>query len=195
MKSHFQPRILMILGLLAALGVVAVLAQGAPPTVGPAVNPASVQKKAGTPPPANATKVKSAGGTAVKASTANAAADDDSFWTEEIDIDGDGNVEATSLIWDDEDKVLFSYSDGTFTCANGGTGTGELLIATYAAGNTGKRPAGSGFWVADLDAGECAAQAEGLWGCRFNPAGKPTACGVVTIDDKADDIVIVTAKK
>lgn len=195
MQNHFKTRMLMILGLLTALGIVSVLAQGAPPAVGPAVNPASVQKKAGTPVPANATKAKSDGGTAVKVSTANSAADDDSFWTEEVDIDGDGDVDATSLVWDDEDKVLYSYSDGAFTCANGGTGTGELLIAAFAAGNTAKRPAGSGFWVASLDAGECAAQAAGLWGCRFNPAGKTTACGAVTIDDKADDIVIVTAKK
>jgi len=195
MHSPLKTRILVIAGLLTIVGVVTVLAQGAPPVVGPAVNPAAVQKAAGTPPPANATKAKSIGGTSVKASTANSAADDDSFWTQSIDIDGDGDVEATNLVWDDEDKVLFSYSDGAFTCAGGGTGTGELLIATYAAGNTGKRPAGSGFWVASLDEGECAAQAAGLWGCRFNPAGKSTACGVVSIDDKADDIVIVTAKK
>ena len=134
MQNHFKTRMLMILGLLTALGIVAVLAQGAPPAVGPAVNPASVQKKAGTPVPANATKAKSDGGTAVKVSTANSAADDDSFWTEEVDIDGDGDVDATSLVWDDEDKVLYSYSDGAFTCANGGTGTGELLIAAFAAG-------------------------------------------------------------
>src|SRR5262245_65593015 len=82
MQSHFKTRILMLVGLLSALGVVAALAQGASSTVGPAVNPAAVQKKAGAPVPANATKAKSDGGTAVKVSTANSAADDDSFWTE-----------------------------------------------------------------------------------------------------------------
>ena len=45
------------------------------------------------------------------------------------------------------------YSNAAFACRNGGTATAELLVATYAAGNAGKKPAGSGFWVADLDKG------------------------------------------
>jgi hypothetical protein len=70
-----------------------------------------------------------------------------------------------------------------------------MLIATSAAGNTGKRPAGSGFWLADLDASECAAQEEALWGCRFDASGSPTACGSATIDEKTDDLVIATVSR
>ena len=56
--------------------------------------------------------------------------DIDSFWIEKLDVDGNGDVEDTNLVWDDEDRILFAYSVGAFTCRNGGTETGKLRIAT-----------------------------------------------------------------
>jgi hypothetical protein len=162
---------------------------------GPTVKPTAVGKKAGTAPPASATPTKTAGNNKAKVSTANSATDDDSFWVEKLDVDGDGDVEDTNLVWDDEDKVLFAYSVGAFACRNGGTATAELLVATYAAGNARKKPAGSGFWVADLDKGECGAQAAAMWGCKFDASGNETACGVAALDEKNDELVIVTAAK
>ena len=164
-------------------------------STGPAVKPAAVAKKAGSAAPASAKPTKTAGGNKTTVSTANHATDDDSFWIEKLDVDGDGDVEDTNLVWDDEDKILFAYSAGAFTCRNGGTATGELLIATNAAGNPRKRPVGSGFWLADLDAGECGAQAAALWGCKFDASGAETACGVAVLDGKNDDLVIATAAK
>src|SRR5262249_15888807 len=117
---------------------------------GPTVKPSAVTSKVGTPPPASATTTTSAGEGKTKISTQNNPTDTDSMGVEKVDMDGDGNVEDTNLVWDDEDKVLYAYDDGTFTCNNGGTGSGNLLVATYAAGNPKGRPAGSGFWVADL---------------------------------------------
>jgi hypothetical protein len=184
---------LILSGLLVGVGASVALAQAT--AVGPAVKPAAVSKRAATPPPASATKAKSVGKVTAKTSTANTPADDDIFGLEQLDIDGDGNVDDSNLVWDDEDKVLFAYSDGTFTCKNGATGTGELLVATNGADNPRKRPAGSGFWVAAVDKGECGAQAAALWGCRFDATGTETACGIVTVDEKNDDIVIVTAQK
>ena len=177
-----------IVGLLA--GAV-VLAQST--ATGPVVKPAAVAQKAGSPPPANAKTTKTAGSNKTAVSTANSASDDDSFWIEKIDVDGDGDAEDANLVWDDEDKVLFAYSAGTFACRNGGTATAELLVVAYGEGNTFKRPVGSGFWVADLDAGECNAKAAGLWGCKVDAKGNPTACGVATLDAKTDDLIIVTA--
>jgi hypothetical protein len=184
-------RILTIGLLVATTG--ALLAQGG--VTAPAVKPAAVAAKAQTPPPASATKTKTAGKNKTTVSTANSATDDDSFWIEKIDIDGDGDVEDSNLVWDDEDKVLFAYSVGAFTCRNGGTATAELLVATNAAGNARGRAAGSGFWVIDLDKGECGAQAAALVGCRFDAKGTETACGIVAIDEKNDDITIVTAQR
>jgi hypothetical protein len=196
MRSVIDTNTRGILTVFMVAGATLVLAQSATTTTGPAVKPAAVQKKAAAPtPPANATKAKSVGKGSIKHSTANSPTDDDSFWIEATDIDGDGNVEDANYVWDDEDKVLFAYADGTFTCGNGGTGAGELLVAVVSAGNTWNRPAGSGFWVAAVDKSECAAQAAGLVGCKFNAAGTATACGVATLDEKTDDLVIVAAAK
>lgn len=192
MKSAICVGVIGIAGMLAGLGATGVMGQT---KTGPVAKPAAVAKKAGTAPPATAKTTTTAGGAKTKVSTANNAADSDSFWLEKLDIDGDGDVEDTNLVWDDEDKVLFAYSVGAFTCQNGGTATAELLVVTNAAGNPRNRPAGSGFWLADLDKGECGSQAAALWGCRFDAGGNETACGVVTIDEKNDDIVIVTASK
>jgi hypothetical protein len=181
----------MVVGALA--GAMSLRAQSA--ATGPAVKPDTVAKKAGRPAPVGAKPTKTAGNNKARLSTANSVADDDSFWIEKLDVDGDGDVEDTNLVWDDEDKILFAYTAGAFTCRNGGTATGELLIATNAEGNPRNRPAGSGFWLADLDKGECGAQAAALWGCTLDASGKETACGVAALDEKTDDLVIVTASK
>jgi hypothetical protein len=180
-----------LVGVLAGTATI-LFAQNA---TGPAVKPAAVVKKAGRAAPASAKPTKTAGGTKTKVSTANHATDDDSFWVEKLDVDGDGDVEDTNLVWDDEDKILFAYSVGAFTCRNGGTATGELLVVTNAEGNPRKRPAGSGFWLADVDKGECGAQAAALWGCKFDASGAETACGVAVLDEKNDDLVIATVAK
>jgi len=157
--------------------------------------PASVQAKAKMPaPPATAKKAASIGKGKAMVKTANAAGDMDSFWTQEIDIDGDGDVDETDLLWDDEDKVLFLYADGTFTCADGSSGDGGMAMAVYGQGNAQKKPAGSGWYAVELDENECAAEAAGLFGCRFDAQGNPTACGMVTVDDANDDIVIAGAE-
>ena len=156
--------------------------------------PATVAAKANAPtPPAKATKKASIGKGKATAKTANGADDSDSFWVEEIDIDGDGNVESTDVIWDDEDKVLFLYAEGDFACSGGGVGSGDMLIAVNGQGNPRGRPAGSGWYVVTLDDGECKAKAAGAFGCKFDAAGIETACGAVAIDEKNDDVVVATA--
>lgn len=193
MKRLMSTTLVGAAGLLLGAGAIAVIAQGA--AAGPTVKPTAVAKKAGTAAPASAKPTKTAGNNKAKVATANSATDDDSFWIEKLDIDGDGDVEDTNLVWDDEDKVLFAYSVGAFACRNGGTATAELLVAINADGNPRKRPAGSGFWVADLDKGECGAQAAAMWGCKFDASGAETACGIAVLDEKNDELTIVTAVK
>ncbi len=145
-------------------------AQGAATSPVRVTPPAAVVSKANAPqPPATAAKKTNIGKGKAATNTSNASGDGDSFWVEEIDIDGDGNVEEADLLWDDEDKILFLGSSGDFTCQNGGVGTGDLLIAVYGTGNSLKKPAGSGFYVVDLDEGECRAQADATR-VRDNPA-------------------------
>jgi len=187
----------------------ALLAQSASAPV--KVNPVAATKgKAGAPPPSSATKGTSIGSGKASINTANAPGDTDSVWAEKIDIDGDGNIDDVQALWDDEDKVLYYSKTGTFTCSNGGTGSGGILVAVFAEGNPYGRPANSGWWVAEVDKDECGAQASGLVGCKFDSTGSSTfmrttpnasggplqpTCGVALIDAKTDDIIIAVAKK
>ncbi|MET0151256.1 MAG: hypothetical protein ABW298_01430 [Candidatus Binatia bacterium] len=159
--------------------------------------PAALIAKANDPkPPANATQKTSIGKGKTAANTSNGAGDNDSFWVEQIDVDGDGNVEAAALLWDDEDKVLLIYAENdSLVCADGAPATADLLIAINGEGNARNRPAGSGFYVVSLDATECKVGVAEAYGCRFGAMGNPIACGVVEVDDKNDDIIIATASK
>ena len=119
--------------------------------------------------------------------------DTDFFWIQQIDVNSDGTVESANLIWDDEDKILYFYYEGDFKCKNGKTGNGAALIGVNGKDNPRQKPAGSGFFAVSLDKDECGAGEAGLWGCRFDPTGNPTVCGVVGLDDKYDDIIILKA--
>jgi hypothetical protein len=183
---------LFVLGLTLVFGLGAAYAQ----EMGADVQVKAAIAKAKNPtPPANASKKAMAGKGKTAANTANIQGDDDSFWVESIDINGDGTVEETDLLYDDEDKVFYLYDDGDFKCKGGGTGQGGLLIAVNVAGNSRNRPAGSGWYVVALDEGECKAKAAGLYGCKFDANGNATACGLATLDEKNDDLVIVEAAK
>lgn len=158
--------------------------------------PAAVAAKANAPtPPAGATKKTSIGKGKVAMNTANAAGEDDSFWVEEIDLDGDGTAEKTDILWDDEDKVLFLYAEGDFKCRDGGMGAGDMLVAVNGRGNSRGKPAGSGWYLATLDAGECKAAEAAAYGCKFDAQGNATACGIGVLDEKNDELVIATASK
>jgi hypothetical protein len=159
--------------------------------------PAAVVARANDPkPPANATKGTTIGKGKLAVDTSDGAGDQDSIWFEEIDIDGDGDVEKTALLWDDEVKVLYLYAEqDDLKCKGGGGATGDMLIAVNGKDNTKKRPAGSGFYVATLDASECNAKAAMAWGCRFDATGNPEVCSIAAIDAKTDELVTATASE
>jgi hypothetical protein len=163
---------------------------------GAAVKPGAAAAEAKNPSPtSNASKKTTVGKGKTAVNTANKAGDDDSFWVEEIDIDGDGNVEESDVLYDDEDKILFFHADGEVTCKDGGKGEASLLVAVNQEGNSRGKPAGSGWYVVALDAGECKAEAAALYGCNFDANGEETECGVAVIDEKNDTITIVTASQ
>ena len=192
-------KILLVLSMVLIFGLGEVGAQekgSSSPNVGVDVKVKAAIAKAQNPAPAaNASKKTSTGKGKATVNTANSEKDDDSFWVESIDIDGDGTAEETDVLYDDEDKVLLFYDDGDFKCQGGGMGEGSLLIAVNLAGNNRGRPAGSGWYVVELDESECKAKAAGLYGCKFDANGNATACGLVTVDEKNDDILIVEASK
>ncbi len=196
MKIQSRIRVLLILVVAAMLYVLPVMAQDGNET-GVELKPSSdVISTAENPsPPADAQKSASIGEEILSVSTANSPGDSDSVWVRQIDVNGDGSVESANLIWDDEDKILYFYYEGGFKCRNGSTGTGAVLIGVNGKNNPRNKPAGSGFYAVSLDKDECGAEEAGLWGCRFDAAGNPTACGTAAVDDKYDDIIILTASE
>jgi hypothetical protein len=156
--------------------------------------PGWVAAKANSPmPPASATKKTSIGQGMLEVDTSHAGGDSDWFWLEGIDVDGDGNVEVSELLWDDESKMLFLYGGGELRCTRGGWGSGDLMIAVYGEGNPRGRPAGSGWYLVTLDAGECSANMDGAYGCRFDAGQTPTTCGMALVDAQTNDLLFATA--
>ena len=173
-----------------AAATVAIGTHAAAPT-GPRVNPAAVVMRASEPPPPYAAQAKIVGRNRVTASRIHEV----STWEEQIDIDGDGTVDDATLAYDEANKILFASKSGRFPCKSGGFGSGDMLIAINLAGNLRRRPAGSGFWATSVDEDECGAAYTGIFGCRFDTDGVDTKCGLVHVDAKLNDIMIVTAAK
>ena len=84
---------------------------------------------------------------------------------------------------------------GTFTCTNGGTGAAGSSWPSMARGTRMPSPANSGWWVAEVDKGECGAESAGLVGCKFDGSGAYTSCGVAVIDGKTDDITVASVSR
>jgi hypothetical protein len=189
LTAKLEAALLAIAALVAA--TVAIVAHAAAPT-GPRVNAAAVTLRASQPPPPHASQARTVGQNRVTASRNHEV----SAWAEEIDIDGDGTVDDATFAYDESNKILFASKSGPFKCKGGGAvGSGDMLIAVNLAGNLRRRPAGSGFWAVSIDEDECGAPFAGIFGCRFDSDGVDTRCGLVHVDSKIDDIMIVTAAK
>ncbi len=115
-----------------------------------------------------------------------------SYWTEEVDLHDDGSVDTTEFLYDAQRGVLYAYGEDDFTCANGKPERAGIMEAVYAAGNKAGEPVGSGYYWVGLNAGQCAAQQAGAYGCKFDANGDPTGCGAITVND-ATGVVTVAA--
>ena len=154
---------------------------------------AVVTEKASNPVPGQNAKEQSKRSTIGKGKTMVKTSKDNSFWVEEIDLDGTRNPVESQLLWDDTHKVLYTYADKSFKCHDGSMGNGDFLIATYGQGNRAKKPPGSGWWMASLDQDECKARTEEVFGCKYDASGKNTSCGVARLDEKTNDLMIIEA--
>ena len=178
-----------------ALGLSIISANAAWPEVNLKVSGDLIAKAQSIKPPANAKQKKSVGKGQTSFSTANVKDDGDSLWVEQLDLNNDGTTEETELLFDDEDKVLYAYAKVSCDCAGGGRSKGGLLFAIYCKDNSRGKPAGSGWWVAALDVGECGAKAAMLFGTKFDAKGQTTASGIVVLDAENDDIIVAVPKK
>jgi hypothetical protein len=128
------------------------------------------------------------GATTVKASAPS------SFWTEELDVDDDGTVETSDYLYDAQRGELYTYREDDFSCPNGNPESGSILMALYAKGNKANKPVGSGWYLVNLNAGQCAAKKSGTFGCKFDANGNPTECGAAKVNNATGEIDVVVAK-
>ena len=182
-----------VLLLLPGLGVLAI-AQTAAQSAPKVVVGKQLSAKATTPAPGakahNAAQKSSIG----KGATTVKASQPSSFWIEDLDVDDDGVVETSDYLYDSQRGVLYTYREDDFACPNGKPESGSILMALYANGNPAHKAVGSGWYVVNLNTGQCAAKKAGTFGCRFNASGAPTACGAATVNDATGEIDVVVAQ-
>ena len=146
--------------------------------------------KANSPAPSATAKNQSQKTSVGKGKTIVKAAAPSSYWTEEVDIHDDGSVETTEFLYDAQKGIVYAYGEDDFTCANGKPERAGILEAVYAAGNKAGKPVGSGYYMVGLNAGQCAAQKAGAYGCKFDANGNPTECGAIAVDDATGVVTV-----
>ena len=116
-------------------------------------------------------------------------------WNETIDLSGAGNVVNADMLWDSSSKIFYAFAHTTLRCSHGKTIEGEVLVGIYGKKNfLGKIP-GSGWWVVDLQQGQCQAPLPGLYGCKFSSNGEPLACGRAEVAQRITDMAIVESTR
>ena len=166
-------------------------AQQAAPTV---KTGAALKSKAASPTPSSTAKGQ-AQKTSVGKGTASAkTAAPSSYWVEEIDAHDDGSTESTEFLYDAKKGIVYAYGEDDFSCANGNPERGGILEAVYTAGNPAGKPAGSGYYIVGLNAGQCAIQKGGAYGCKFDANGNPTECGAISVNDATGEVAVAVVK-
>jgi hypothetical protein len=186
-------------GVVAAVGMAALASgQGLPPgpMPTPTVNVGPVAAaKAANPTPSAAAKNQGqktaigVGPASVKASGPSA------YWTDLVDIDGDGVEEDTQFLYDKQRGILYTYKQDNYQCADGTSQNGDVLMGIYTQGNTAGNPSGSGWFVVAVKAGQCGEKKAGLFGCRFNASGKPTTCGTAKVREESGEVEVMVKKQ
>jgi hypothetical protein len=151
----------------------------------------ALKAKAATPAPSATAKNKTQKTSIGKDKATAKASAPSSYWTEEVDLHDDGSVETTEFLYDAQRGIVYAYGEDDFSCANGKAEKAGILEAVYAAGNKAGKPAGSGYYVVGLNAGQCAAKKAGAYGCKFDANGNSTECGAIAVNDATGEVTVV----
>ena len=111
--------------------------------------------------------------TPASAPSANRIAESDnaSKWPVATDRSGVRELAGATVVMDSAHKIRYLNGKRPFNCKNGTKATEDMLIAVYDAGNTLRKPVGSGWYAAELEAGVCGVSQAGLYGCKFDVGG------------------------
>jgi hypothetical protein len=193
-EENFMKNTILITGLAVAFGLSMNVAAQSPAAQhgAPTVKTGSALKaKAASPAPSDTAQNRSQKTTIGKGKATARASAPSSYWTEEVDLHDDGSVETTEFLYDAQRGIVYAYGEDDFTCANGKPEKAGILEAVYATGNKAGKPAGSGYYVVGLNAGQCAAKKAGAYGCKFDANGDPTECGAVAVNDATGEVTVV----
>jgi len=124
------------------------------------------------------------GAASVKASGPSA------YWTDLVDINGDGVEEDNQFLFDKQRGILYTYRQDHYQCADGTTQNGNVLMGIYTQGNAAGNPTGSGWFVVAVSPGQCGEKKAGLFGCRFDARGKPTTCGTAKVKEESGEVEV-----
>src|SRR5271154_6184856 len=165
--------------------------QGLPPgpMATPTVNVGPVAAaKAANPTPSAAAKNQSQKTVIGTQAVSVKASGPSAYWTDLVDIDGDGVEEDTQFLFDKRRGILYTYKQDAYQCGDGSSQNGEVLMGIYTQGNSAGKPSGSGWYVVAVKAGQCGEKKAGLFGCRFDASGKPTTCGTAKVKEESGEI-------
>ena len=185
-------------GIVVAAGMAALASgQGLPPGPMPVptvnVGP-EVAAKAANPAP-SATAKNQSQKTGIGVGPASVVASGPSaYWTDMVDINGNGVEQDTQFLFDKQRGILYTYKRDNYQCANGTSQNGDVLMGIYTQGNTAGRPSGSGWFVVSVKAGQCGEKKAGLFGCRFDASGKMTTCGTAKVKEESGELEVSVKK-
>jgi hypothetical protein len=151
------------------------------------------QEKANNPAPSANAQGKTQKNSVGKGSLSVKTAQPVDFWQEQVAFSG-GTTVTTDFLYDPNVGVLYGYREDSFACANGSTANGGILQALYTSSNKSGKPAGSGWYAVELDAGKCGARTSGIYGCKFDASGNATECGAASINNNTGEIDIVAVQ-
>ncbi len=112
------------------------------------------------------------------------------YWTDLVDIDDDGQIEDNQFLFDAPRGILYTYREDNYTCMNGTPENGSVLMGIYTKENKVGKPAGSGWYMVAVKAGQCGMKHAGTFGCRFDASGKLTQCGTAKVNEKSGELEV-----
>jgi len=116
------------------------------------------------------------------------------YWTDLVDVNGDGVEEDNQFLFDKQRGILYTYRQDNYQCADGTSQNGDVLMGIYAQGNAAGKPQGSGWFVVAVKAGQCGEKKAGLFGCHFDASGKPTSCGTAKVKEESGGLEVSVRK-
>jgi len=187
---------LAVVGLGLAGGLAAVVAQAPPgPITTPNVQVApTVAAAAANPAPSAKAKNQGQKTTLGGPAASIQASAPSAYWTDLVDVDGDGVEEDNEFLYDKQRGILYTYRHDKYQCADGTPQKGDVLMGIYSNGNKAGRPVGSGWFVVQVKAGQCSESKPGLFGCRFDMNGKPTTCGTAKVKEESGEVEVTIRK-